>query len=36
MIAAQSVVFPMPFRPTIGDGLRSIVNATSCSACALP
>ena len=36
MMAAQSVVFPIPFRPTIATDSRSIENVTSCRACALP
>ena len=36
MIALQSVVLPIPFRPTIATDSRPIVNATSSSACALP
>jgi hypothetical protein len=36
MIALQSVVFPMPFRPTIATDSRLMANVTSSSACALP
>ena len=36
MIAAQSVVFPMPLRPRIETGCSPIVNDTSWSTCAGP
>ena len=36
MIAAHSVVFPMPLRPTIATGSSPISNETSWSTCALP
>ncbi len=36
MIALQSVVLPMPFRPTIATDSRPIAKATPSSACALP
>jgi hypothetical protein len=33
MIAAHSVVFPMPLRPTIETGSLPIVKDTPCSTC---
>jgi hypothetical protein len=36
MIAAQSVVFPIPFRPTIAIGSSPIVKETPCRTCAGP
>ncbi len=36
MIALQSVVLPIPFRPTIAIDSRPIEKLTSSSACALP
>ena len=36
MIAAQSVVLPMPLRPTIATAWSPSSNETSWSTCALP